>query len=225
MDADISDWKQAGEEILIPVNISEAKSWAMRSMHQMWGFCTEMQAMVLAHLILEYQLQRVVEIGVWGGKSLIPMACAVASLKEGMVYGIDPWSNEESTFEMEEGSSKNFWGSVNHEAYLQHLMGKIEEFGLDEFVTIIRETSAKAPIIKEIDLLHIDGNHNEITSFIDVIKWVPHVKSGGWVVFDDIGWYEKGKCMSQRATDWLDKHCEKIAEYQDECVFGVWRKR
>ncbi|MBI2810794.1 MAG: class I SAM-dependent methyltransferase [Candidatus Melainabacteria bacterium] len=46
--------------------------------------------------IFELKPERVVEIGVFGGKSLVPMACALRANQKGRIYGIDPWDNKES---------------------------------------------------------------------------------------------------------------------------------
>jgi len=64
-----------------------------------------------------------------------------------------------------------------------------------------------------------------VTSYLDVTKWVPLVKSGGWIIFDDITWYENGQFTNARAVDWLNAHCKKFAEFQDNCVWGIWVKK
>jgi hypothetical protein len=74
-------------------------------------------------------------------------------------------------------------------------------------------------------MLHIDGNHSDETSYIDVTKWVPFVKQGGLIIYDDITWSENGVTASQaRAVAWLDEHCIKLAEFSDVCVWGIWLK-
>jgi hypothetical protein len=95
---------------------------------------------------------------------------------------------------------------------------------LEHQIKLIRGTSLEVQPIFDIDILHIDGNHSDVTSYIDVTKWVPLVKSGGWIIFDDMTWYENGKFTNARAVEWLDTHCKKIAEFQDNCVWGVWVK-
>jgi hypothetical protein len=91
-------------------------------------------------------------------------------------------------------------------------------------VEIIRSTSAEAPLIEQIDILHIDGNHSSITSFIDVIKWVPVVKKGGWIIVDDISWYENGVFTQAESVEWLDRNCHRMGEIADTCHWGVWVK-
>ncbi len=217
---DPSNNSSAFEYRIDPVRI---KNRALTNMGLVEGFCSEAKACGLVSLILEKKPQVVVEIGVWGGKSLVPMATAVASYG-GLVYGVDPWSNEESLVGMTDENNKFFWGNVDHESVLYALMFQLDELGLSPFVELIRATSENAPPIYGIDFLHIDGNHSDETSYADVTKWVPLVKEGGTIVFDDIGWYEDGVSTNARAVAWLDAYCEKIFEIQDTSVWGVWRR-
>src|ERR1700730_11515979 len=59
------------------------------------GWCSEEKALNFVDLILTAKPKVCVEIGVFGGASLIPTAFALKHLKEGIVIGIDPWDNSE----------------------------------------------------------------------------------------------------------------------------------
>jgi len=48
----------------------------------------------------------------------------------------------------------------------------------------------------EIDILHIDGNHEEISSCRDVELYVPKLKTGGYLWFDDANWKETKKAIN-----------------------------
>lgn len=211
-------------EYHLPIDIASVKHRALVCMNQVEGFCSESKASVLVHLILENKPQKIVEIGVWGGKSLLPMAYALSALDCGVIYGIDPWSRDESLVGMVSDANKSYWTWADHGAVLEGLIRKINEFNLGPWVELIRNTSAGADPIYDIDMLHIDGNHSDVTSFIDVTKWLPFVKKGGWVIFDDIGWYEEGIFTNARAVEWLNTYCEKVAEFKDDCRWGIWRK-
>jgi len=91
-------------------------------------------------------------------------------------------------------------------------------------VELIPTTSEAAPRIPDIDILHVDGNHSEEISFSDVLKWVPLVKKGGFIIFDDMAWYENNRFTTEKAVSWLDEHCFKLAEFTDVCVWGIWVK-
>jgi predicted O-methyltransferase YrrM len=188
-------------------------------MNELEGWCTPFKASILMDLVFQTKAQTVVEIGVWGGKSLVPMAYGIKELGEGVVYGVDPWSGTCSSEGMT-GVNLDWWSAVDHEAIYQGLVSKIKKVSLDEYIELLRCTSEDAPLIVDIDILHIDGNHSEATSFYDVCKWVPLVKSGGLIVFDDTTWG-----TTTRAVEWLDLHCTKIVDYHETNDWGIWLKK
>ena len=196
----------------------QLKQKVFYAMDELEGWCSKQKAAVLVDLILNVQPTTVVEIGVFGGKSLIPMAYALKENENGKIYGIDPWDSLESIKGMD-GVNRDWWGSVDHKQILQGLNEKITKFGLQKQVKLIKNTSEKADPIAHIDLLHIDGNHSLKTSYGDVIKWVPLVRPGGIIIFDDIGWETTGE-----AVQWLDAHCKKIREFKGDNVWGIWLK-
>lgn len=194
------------------------KEQVFRAMKKLEGWCSEAKASVLIDLILEKKPQTVVEIGVFGGKSLVPMAFAVQKNGFGTVFGIDPWLEEASEKGME-GVHKDWWGSINHNKILKGLQDRIAEFGLGNTIELLRYTSIDCPEIYDIDILHIDGNHSEEASYIDVTKWVPLVKSGGVIIFDDLDWASTGKAIA-----WLDANCIKVQEFKGDNIWAIWVK-
>ncbi len=200
------------------------KQKAFELMNQLTGWCAYSKGALIMDLIIKHKPQTIVEIGVWGGKSLVPMAYVLRELGRGKVYGIDPWDKDESLQWVVDESNRKYWGWADHNAILYELLEKIERFELSDQIELIRATSEDAPLIYDIDMLHIDGNHSEETSFIDVTKWVPLVKSGGWIFFDDLHWYENGKYTTAKAVAWLNANCIKIAELTDQADWGIWVK-
>lgn len=188
------------------------------------GWCSYQKASVMIDIILAAKPKTIVEIGVWAGKSLIPMAYILKQNGKGKIYGIDPWDPDASIQGLMHESAREFWRIADHDFILERLCGQIKEFGLENYVELIRATSIDAPPIQDIDLLHIDGNHSDETSYIDVTKWVPLVRPGGWIVFDDINWQENGIRTNSRAVQYLNEHCHKFAEINDLCLWGIWYK-
>lgn len=203
---------------------SKIKLQAFAYMDQLEGWCSKEKAGVLIDLILKNRPESILEIGVWGGKSLVPMAYALKANGKGKIYGIDPWSNYESVQHVMNESNIAFWNYVDHESVMKGLISKIEQFDLKNQVELIRNTSAGATPMENIDMLHVDGNHSEQTSYFDVKKWVPHVRSGGVIIFDDMTWYENNTYTTARAVKWLNENCIKFAEFSDTCVWGIWIK-
>jgi predicted O-methyltransferase YrrM len=201
----------------------QTKHTAFHYMTQLEGWCTNNKAGVLIDLILTLNPKTIVEIGVWGGKSLVPMACALkANNNNGKIYGIDPWSNQASIEGME-GVNYDWWSKVDHVGILRGLIEKIFQFQLSNHIELVRSSSEDAPIIANIDMIHIDGNHSAETSMLDVTKWVPQVRKGGIIIFDDVGWAWDENSNAQ-AVEWLDAHCTRIATFQDSNQWAVWVK-
>jgi len=203
------------------------KRQAFAYMNELSGWCSEEKASVLIDLIIKSKPKVILEIGVFGGKSLVPMAYALKINKLGKIYGIDPWDTKASIEGAIDAGNKHFWAWVDHESILQHLIEKIEQFDLYEQIELIKSTSEDAEPIYGIDILHIDGNHSDAASYLDVTKWAPYVQPGGVIIFDDINipWKENGVCPTHRAVEWLNVHCSKMAEFSDQNGWGVWIKQ
>jgi predicted O-methyltransferase YrrM len=201
-----------------------AKQKALNCMDQLEGWCSHDKASILIDIILKKKPQKILEIGVFGGKSLVPMAVALQTNKEGVIYGIDPWDSKASIENVKNEANKGWWGNLDHEGILQGLIGKIRLFELDDYIQLIKSTSEDAAPIFDIDILHVDGNHSDKTSYLDVTKWVPYMRSGGWIIFDDMSWFEEGEYTTSRAVGWLDENCVKFAEFKDDCIWGIWIK-
>jgi GR25 family glycosyltransferase involved in LPS biosynthesis len=192
-------------------------------MHHLEGWCSYEKASILVDLVFKTQPDTIVEIGVFGGKSLIPMAYALKVLGKGKAYGVDPWDGKESIQGMMSPIDREWWGNLDHLEIMHGLVEKIKEFELQEYIYLIPNTSSKAQSIEDIDILHIDGNHAEEICYHDVLKWVPLVKEGGWIIFNDIAWNENGQYTTARAVEWLNTHCIKFAEFNKS--WGIWIKQ
>jgi predicted O-methyltransferase YrrM len=203
-------------------SVLSIKNEAFGYMDQLTGWCTKAKASVLIDIILKMKPETVVEIGVWGGKSLIPMACAMRANGKGQIHGIDPWDSQASIQGSENEVNKAWWGSINHDNILRGLIVKMYEFGLEDYCVLTKASSQEATPVFEIEVLHIDGNHANEMSLGDVKKWVPLMKHGGWIILDDISWYENGVYQSAAAVDWLNKNCIKLAEFSDDSIWGIW---
>lgn len=198
----------------------QAKHRVLTTLPSLEGWCSSFKAGALFDIMLLFQPDVVVEIGVYGGKSLVPMAMGLQENNKGIIYGIDPWSAGDSVQGMD-GVNKDWWGKLDHERILACLASSIVRLNLRNIITLVRNTSADAADIHNIDVLHIDGNHSEQSALFDVNKWVPLVKTGGLIIFDDTTWGTTGA-----AVTWLNANCIKLFETVDvENCWGVWVKR
>jgi hypothetical protein len=141
---------------------------------------------VLAAMVLALRPRRVVEIGVFGGASLLPMALAMREVGQGRIMGIDPWSAEASV-EGQEGENARWWSQLDHEAVYRQFMEAVNREGLSPYVEVVRRRSRDTVPPLEIDIFHCDGNHGP-EAIADVNRFGPAVRVGGLAVLDDLDW-------------------------------------
>ena len=118
-----------------------------------------------------------VEIGSARGKSTCFIARALKENNKGRLFAIDPHTR----------TDWNDTDSVDSYALLRSNLGRLD---LDDYVTVLRETSAKAAADwhRPIDLLFIDGDHSYEGVKNDWKRFVRFVKPFGIVIFHDTLW-------------------------------------
>ena len=165
---------------------------------QNWGWCSLDKAGCIIDCIDEIfstvDDPTCVEIGVFGGKSVIPTVLELKRMKSGKLYAIDPWSNGEATKGYED-ANYDFWSKVDMDKIYNIFITLLEENDCKEYVEIIRKPSDEAPHIFNIDFLYIDGQHTD-QAIRDATKYATQVKLGGYCIADDIDWGEVSKVPS-----------------------------
>lgn len=161
------------------------------------GWCGIEKAMTLASLVVAFRPAVIVEIGVYGGKSLIPMALACQAVNHGVVVGIDPWSKEVAIREQTQDADRDWWAKVDLEQIRSNFMDRIAEFQLEKFVRIERNESRNVQPINGTSILHVDGSHGE-TATKDIMRFAPTVTVGGYCVTDDTDWHGGAVAMGER---------------------------
>lgn len=202
----------------------------------MEGWATPEKAIAMAELILAQNPRIVVEIGVFGGRSLIPQAMALRENNQGVIYGIDPWKLNYA-IEGDVGQANADWNRDKVDWHYIHRCAAeaIWKHSLDDYVVLLRcpsqiaaklfpvehfnKTTGEVYRFGEIDILHIDGCHSELASCRDVEFYLPRVRRGGYIWFDDTDWE-----ITKKAVKMLDVDCERI-EAVGSCVLfkKVWR--
>jgi predicted O-methyltransferase YrrM len=197
-----------------------------RLLPRLEGWCTPRKAAWLAQLVTTHQAARICEIGVYGGRSLLPMALAARRLPGAAVWGIEPWSNAVATAYADAPEHEQWWAEVDLAAIKRSLFAAILACDLTAIVKLIELPSDAARLgclslpAMRFDLLHIDGAHAEAQACADVTGWLPLLAPGGIVVLDDIGWDSVA-----RARDHLRRTCATIAEIteSDTISYGAYR--
>jgi predicted O-methyltransferase YrrM len=161
----------------------------------MAGWCDRARCDKLVELVHTHSPYRVVEVGVYGGRSLAALALALEYCCVGYVWGIDPWTNE-ANLEGEPNEHREFWEKVDmNEIYLQFL-ADMEARTLDyRHIRARGEDAIRLFQDNSIDLLSLDGNHSELSSCRDVQLWLPKLAAGGHLVMDDTSWSSMQKAV------------------------------
>lgn len=163
------------------------------------GWTTQEKAEVLAGLIIDHRPQLLVEVGIFGGRSLFAQAMALRENGMGIIWGIDPWSLD-AALEGDIGEENVRWWSSNmklediYEGFIKAVM----ELKLLKECRWIRERGEVACKLfnkQTIELCHLDANHSEFCSCRDVQIWHPKIKPGGFLVMDDTDWTTQSKAL------------------------------
>lgn len=149
-------------------------------------WCSVEKAQVLGAIVVALRPSITVEIGVWMGGSLIPIALAMKHINFGVALAIDPWSRQASVAG-ESSENAKWWGSIDHEYAYQKFLQRVKGHELNKYVEVMRARSDDVNPPSCIDLLHVDGNHTD-QAIRDVERYCPRVRTGGIAVIDDIGW-------------------------------------
>lgn len=195
------------------------KEQILKEIPTLQGWVSAERGIEMAELIIKHRPLICVELGVFGGRSLIAQALALKQNGIGQIYGIDPWKTEAAL----EGESKpnQEWWSKNVDLHEIHrgTMEAIWRLGLDEWAVVIRAKSQDAAdlFVTGIDYLFIDGNHSEIASVRDVNTYLPKVTSEGIIIFDDADWPS-----TQKALQLLNAECDLI---KDSVTYRIYQKR
>ncbi len=189
------------------------------------GWCPDDKAQHIMNLILSNNCKICVEVGIFGGSSFFPAVSALAYKNEGIAYAVDPWTNMaclEGNEERGEDYAK-YWGNVNLEKLMHTFIDGMHKNGLDAYYCVMRMTSAQAYLHfanESIDFIHIDGNHSEKSAIFDVEHWLPKVKKGGIICFDDAWWKS-----TQPAIKIMLKECDTMKESSPHWQYIFLRKR
>jgi predicted O-methyltransferase YrrM len=156
------------------------------------GWCSPEKAKRMMDLIYKTKPKVCVEVGVFGGASIYPTASALKFLHKGQVYAIDPWENAPCLDGYRtDDPNYQWWNTVDLEKIYQGFEQMLNHYRLKRYCVVMRMTGMKALehfTDESIDILHIDGNHTENAALSDAEMYLPKVKKGGYIWFDDANW-------------------------------------
>lgn len=185
------------------------KEEAVALSQSVYGWCSDEKAAAFAQLVLDVQPEVCVEIGVFGGKSLLPVASALKALGKGVVIGIDPFDGEVASKNYDpilESSDVAYWAQVDFKGLYSHLANQLRKYSLNEYVLLIKNTSDTPTfLLPPIDILYIDGCLTEAASSQDVSLYLPLVKKGGYIWVSNVAFEER-----QAAIEILETACDFV---------------
>lgn len=192
------------------------------------GWCTLFKAERLAAMVLDLKPDISVEVGIFGGRSFMPIALAHKFIGKGVAIGVDPWTVE-SASEGYTGEDKEWWGSQNMALIRSGFLKELSRMNVRKFTRIIELRSDDFEPPSGIGLLHLDGQHTEQT-VREVKKFASRMLIGGLIVLDDIHWSNEGRTDVSSAAQWLlqngyeesERLFNKPAGGQDD--WGVFRR-
>lgn len=155
------------------------------------GWCTKEKAEAIAQLVLDGGPGKlIVEIGVFGGSSFIPLGLAAKEAGSRAV-GIDPWDNGVCLEGTNAPENDEWWSRVDLKRMHSIVEGAIILHSLAGHAETMVATDLDAigRFSKEsIYLLHVDGNHSPQVSRRYIEQWGEKIEDGGYLVMDDIDW-------------------------------------
>jgi len=119
------------------------------------------------------------EVGVCNGHNIISVEKHYANHPESKLYAIDPWMDYDEYKEYKGEQDNNYNNCIHN----------INKTNIQSKVIICREKSEDAlPKFEDnfFDIMYIDGSHEYEYVVKDCILSLPKVKSGGYIIFDDM---------------------------------------
>lgn len=177
------------------------------------------KANTLACLVIGLRPALTIEVGVWQGASLIPMALAHRAIGFGRVIAVDSWAFQASIEGQVSQDDVKWWKEVNHVEAYNRFVTVLAEEGLSQFVEVVRARSEEYTPPDNIGLWHCDGNHGD-QAVRDVQKFAPKMASNGVIVMDDYDWRGGGvrkACAALESAGWIEQYALGTG--------GVWRRK
>lgn len=183
------------------------------------SWCSAEKINLIMDLTLLIRPKVCVEVGVFNGSSILPVATTLRHLNFGKVYAVDAWSNKEAVRNLDdEDPNKAWWSQIDMtDAY--HCFKKlIKSWSLQRFCIEVHKSSAEAiaHIPNQIDFLHLDGDYSEIGALQDVELYLPKVKPGGYILLSNFYIMIKREQPKIKAFCALCESCDIIATIEKD---------
>lgn len=190
------------------------------TLHNLDGWCTPTKGKRIARLVLEKGPGvRCVELGVFGGRSLICLALPIRHCLNGIgeVHGIDPFTKDAALEGTNSKANDEWWGKIDYHAVLNKCMAVIGRLGLSHIRLLLERSQDAISKFEDdsIDILHADANHSTETSSREVELWAPKLKPRAYWIADDIDW----ETTRQAQALLIEKGFRKLEDHKTWAIY------
>lgn len=190
--------------------------WIASEVPKLEGWLSPEQAAQMAELVVRTKPAVAVEIGVFGGRAVLTHALAMQHIGHGQIFGIDPWKTD-AACEGYPVDHQAWWAAVDWPKIFQGAAEGIWRNKVEQRAVLIRARSEHCvTLFREIDILCIDGNHSEESSCRDVANYLPLLRPGGYLWFDD------PSSTTMAALGMIEAKCERVL---DAWKYRLYQKR
>jgi len=178
------------------MNMDITNVWIDTHLPGMHGWCDPDKGKRLAELIVKHNCHNILELGIFGGRSLLSMAKVCEQRGSGLVTGIDPWSASASLEGTNDPQNNEWWQKLEYEEIYRSFVGLVLAHHLTKYCRWFRCKSAEAAAFykpESIDLIHQDSNHSEEVSCAEIELFHPLLKPKAIFVMDDVRWETTSK--------------------------------
>lgn len=190
------------------------------------GWCTQRKALRLIELIMDSGAKDVLEIGVFGGASLIPMALALKDCR-GTVVGVEAWDANVATSEATTEENDKWWHDIDICKIKAGFWDSVKRYELFGIIKILEMDSDRAYEClsngnRRFELIHVDGAHAENQALRDVRSAMSILGRKDIIVLDDIEWptVEAARALLRSTMEVIDEVHES-----DATAYGIYRSQ
>ena len=156
------------------------------------GWCSIEKANKLIEIVTDCNPNLILELGVFGGRSLLALAIASKTVNiSSKVIGVDSWEKSASLDGLNDKANDEWWENIDYDMMYNYTINLMKENNVDNVVELWKSKScdvANKFAINSIDILHQDSNHSEKISTTEVELYWDKVRPGGYWIFDDTNW-------------------------------------
>ncbi len=191
------------------------------------GGCSHKKALIMSLIISKFKLKNTADIGVYRGRSFFPQAIAHKIYSNGIVFGIDPYSNEAAIQNDRpdlQAQLDEFIETTDFQELYNSVCCIIKNNNYENNCVLVRKKSSEAAYDFKnsgtlFGLVHIDGNHDTKFVMEDVYNYLSLLSEKSFIVLDDITWNSVKPAYSILEKDFIliDK---LIDNTNDFAIFG-----